>query len=212
MHPNPIFHKTETAQSIAFARARGFGVLAICDPATQAPLMSHLPLLLAEDGSHVLMHLVRSNPIARAAREGVAARLDVSGPDGYISPDWYGIDDQVPTWNYVAVSLTGTLRALPQEQLLPVLEAQSAYYEGQLAPKPVWTIDKMTPEARDRLLRMIVPFRLEVAEIDSTWKLSQNKDSAARHAAADQVTTGFGQELDTLARLIRTPPDLPSQD
>jgi transcriptional regulator len=33
----------------------------------------------------------------------VPSTLIVNGVDGYISPDWYGIDGQVPTWNYVTV-------------------------------------------------------------------------------------------------------------
>jgi transcriptional regulator len=28
-----------------------------------------------------------------------------------------------------------------------------------------------------RMMRMILPFRLEIASVDGTWKLSQNKDA-----------------------------------
>ena len=45
--------------------------------------------------------------MARAIANGAAVRLIVEGPEGYISPDWYGVADQVPTWNYVAVHLVG---------------------------------------------------------------------------------------------------------
>lgn len=139
-----------------------------------------MPFLLSEDGSHAELHLVRSNPISRAARDGLPARLAVSGADGYVSPDWYDLGpDQVPTWNYVAVHLTGRLVPQPQETLEPLLAAQSAFFEARL-PKAPWTMEKMAQEAKAKLLRMILPFRLEIEQVDSTWKLGQNKPDAAR--------------------------------
>ena len=65
-------------------------------------------------GDAVWLHLVRSNPIARSAcRAGAGCDDRGVGPDSYISPDWYGVPDQVPTWNYVAVHLRGTLEQRP---------------------------------------------------------------------------------------------------
>lgn len=204
MHPNPTFRKTDRTRSLDFARDRGFGILATAAP-EGPPLLSHIPFLLAPDGRTADLHLVRSNPICRAARTPVPARLDVLGPDGYVSPDWYRIDDQVPTWNYVAVSLTGQLEPLPEDALEDMLVRQSASYESRL-PKTPWTMDKMTDETRARFLRMILPFRLHVEDVQSTWKLGQNKPEAARLAAADGVETGLGSGLGTLAALMRSPP------
>lgn len=204
MHPNPVFHGTDRARDIAFVRARGFGTLVV--NANPAPHMSFVPLLLSEDGGEALLHLVRSNPIARALAEPQPARIGVGGPDGYISPDWYGTQDQVPTWNYVAVELTGTLERLPQDRLRALLDLQSGFYEDRLHPKTPWTMEKMSADARDRLMRMIVPCRMRVDEIASTWKLGQNKPDSVRNAAADRCASGLGQELAQLAALMRHPP------
>lgn len=204
MHPNPAFRRTGTDRSLAFVRDRAFGTLAVV--AGDLPLLAHVPFLLAAGAEHVDLHLVRSNPICRAARDGTAARLAVSGPDGYVSPDWYGDPGQVPTWNYLAVHLTGRLRPLPSGDLEPLLAAQTAAYEARLAPKTPWTMAKMDPEQREKFLRMILPFRLEITAIDSTWKLGQNKPDAMRAAAAGHLTEGFGQELAALSGLMRDPP------
>ncbi|WP_311734961.1 FMN-binding negative transcriptional regulator [Alloyangia mangrovi] len=67
MHPNPIFRRTIEAESLAQVRARSFGTLAVSTKG--APLLSHVPFLLSEDASYADLHLVRSNPICRAARE-----------------------------------------------------------------------------------------------------------------------------------------------
>lgn len=203
MHPNPVFHDVYAARNADFARARGFGVLAVAAP-DAPPYLSHVPFLLAGDGESADLHLVRSNPIARMGAGPHPARIAVSGPDSYVSPDRYGVPDQVPTWNYVAVHLTGTLTPLPQEAMRDMLDRQSAAYEAQLSPKVPWTAAKMTPQVLDRMMRMIVPFRFTVTGIDGTWKLGQNKPDAARQAAATQMATqGIGSEVAYVARLMR---------
>jgi len=58
----------------------------------------------------------------------------------------------------------------------------------------------MSEGALDRMLRMILPFRLSVASVDGTWKLGQNKPEAARLSAASGVEARGGAEL---ARLMR---------
>ena len=203
MHPNPVFRTSGTPHDIALVRERGFGTLAVNGDA--GPLLSHVPVLLSPEADAVEVHLVRSNPIARLALP-VPAVIAVTGPDGYVSPDWYGVAGQVPTWNYVAVHLRGRLVAMAPGDMRAHLDRLSAHFEARLADKVPWTADKMDADALDRMMRQILPFRLEVAAIDGTWKLNQNKPDAVRLRAADHVTGGVGGELAALARLMRDPP------
>lgn len=166
-------------------------------------MLAHVPFLLSEDGAAAELHLVRSNPIARALKDTMPARIAVTGADSYISPDWYGVADQVPTWNYVAVHLTGILELRPQDELRHLLDRQSAIYEDRLLPKAPWKTAKMTPDVLDKMMRMIVPCRMQITGVDGTWKLGQNKPDAVREAAAEQVKAyGFGNETDILAALM----------
>ncbi|MEO9779575.1 MAG: FMN-binding negative transcriptional regulator [Sedimentitalea sp.] len=203
MHPNPVFHTADSQANIDFARERGFGVLAVSDD-NGTPLLSHVPFLLAKDGTSADLHLVRSNPITRITKVPRSARIAISGPDGYVSPDWYGLEDQVPTWNYVAVHLTGTLEMRPQDELRDLLDRESAFFERRLLPKTPWRADKMDGETLDRMMRMIVPFRMQVDAVDGTWKLNQNKPDSARLGAAQQMEAfGIGAETTLLAALMR---------
>ena len=181
MHPNPAFRQSPRDENLAFAQARGFGLLTI--NGADGPLLAHVPFLVSADGATADLHLARSNPIARAPLPA-AAVIAVAGPDAYISPDWYGLDDQVPTWNYVAVHLRGVLHPLPPETLRDHAEALSARFEAELAPKAPWVSTKMADGTMDRMMRMILPFRLIIDTIDGTWKLNQNKPAEARLAAA----------------------------
>jgi transcriptional regulator len=204
MHPNPVYHTADATQNLRFARDRGFGVLAVSGGADGLPLLAHVPFVLDADGSGADLHLVRSNPIARALTEPRPARIAVSGPDAYVSPDWYGIADQVPTWNYIAVHLTGFLELRPQTELRDLLDRQSAFFETQLAPKPAWTLAKTDPAAAERMMRMILPCRFRITDVDGTWKLSQNKPDVAREGAAGGVVAaGIGSDTAGLAALMR---------
>jgi len=201
MHPNPAFRSDPEAAHLAFARARGFGTL--CLNGAEGPLISHIPFALSEDGTEAELHLVRSNPIARVVDAPMEAVIAVTGPDGYVSPDWYGVPDQVPTWNYVAVHLRGTLAPADPGTLHGHLDRVSAHFEAQL-PKTPWTTAKMTPDVLQRMMRAILPFRFRVTEVQGTWKLNQNKDDAARLGAAEAMAAStVGQEVGALSDLMR---------
>ncbi len=202
MHPNPVFHTQEAAHNLAYARERAFGVLAV--NGAEGPLLAHIPFLLDEDGRTLWLHLVRSNPIARQLSETRAATIAVSGPDSYVSPDWYGVPDQVPTWNYVAVHIRGELEKRPQEELHALLDRQSAHFENRLLPKTPWKTEKMSDGVMERMMRAIVPCRMTVTGVDGTWKLNQNKPDDVRLSAADHVEAfGQGVDLNVLAALMR---------
>lgn len=201
MHANPAFRTESAAVNLAFARQRGFGTLAL--NGAEGPMLSHVPFVLSADGTIAELHLVRSNPIARAVTEPTPAVIAVAGPDGYVSPDWYGMPDQVPTWNYVAVHLRGQLAPADPDALRGHLDTVSAAFETRL-PKTPWTTAKMTPEALDRMMRQILPFRFAVADVSGTWKLNQNKTDAARLGAAASIAASpIGQDISELAELMR---------
>jgi transcriptional regulator len=201
MHPNPAFRQTPAEANLAFARSRGFGALLVNGP--EGPLVAQVPFLISDDGAVADLHLARSNPVARADQP-CAAVMVVQGPDSYISPDWYGLEDQVPTWNYVAVHLRGTLHPLPVETLRAHADALSTRFEAELLPKAPWVSGKMTEGVMERMMRMILPFRLTISTIDGTWKLNQNKPPEARTSAAAALDALPGETAaQTLARLMR---------
>ena len=197
MHPNQTYRGTPEVEALAFALARGFGTLTVCGP--DVPLLAHVPFCEVADGV-LECHLMRSNPVLRVLP--ARALLAVTGPDGYVSPDWYGMADQVPTWNYVVVHLEGCAEALPAEKMPAHLDRLSAAFESRLDKIP-WTSAKMSEGVMERMMRSIVPVRMRVEAVRSTFKLNQNKPDEVRRRAADSVGRGVGSELAALATLMR---------
>lgn len=113
------------------------------------------------------------------------------------------IADQVPTWNYVAVHLVGAARLTDEDGFRDLLDRLSAHFEARLLPKRPWTSDKMTDGAMERMMRGIVPCAMQVSDLQSTWKLGQNKSEDARTGAAEGLE---GQGNTDLAKLMLSPP------
>lgn len=201
MHPNPAFRQEPAFTNIAMCRKRGFGML--CLNGDPAPMISHIPFFLSDNGAEAEIHLMRSNPICRAVTGPMPAVITVSGPDGYVSPDWYNTPDQVPTWNYVAIHMRGVLHPMEVGLMREHLDRLSEHFEARLAPKRPWTTNKMSDEALERMMRQVLPFRFDVQDVDGTWKLNQNKSDDARRGAAEAIKQSpIGHEVETLGALM----------
>src|SRR3954470_205818 len=143
MYAPPMF-KPDRAASLAFAQARGFGLVYAWDAAR--PIASPLPFYLtyADDGTpHAAFHVARHNPLLKLADGATSWLLAVNGPDAYVSPDWYVSPDQVPTWLYQSVHLSGPVRPLSDEELSVQVDVLSEKFESRLLPKKPWTSGKM---------------------------------------------------------------------
>jgi transcriptional regulator len=182
MYTPPMF-KPDRAASLGCAEARGFGTVCAWDGAK--PIASSLPFCLAyaDDGTpRVAFHVARNNPLAKLADGKTRWLMTVNGADAYVSADWYASPDQVPTWFYQAVHLTGCVQVLPDHELGQHLEALAGKFESWLAPKPPWTTSKMTAGRLDAMKKAIVGLVMTVEEIEGSFKLNQHK-SDVDHAA-----------------------------
>jgi transcriptional regulator len=174
MFPAEPFAWTDEAAMRAFIAERSFAQITCV--ADGRPLAAHAPLSFAPDGS-LRFHLARNNP-ATGLLDGALVLATLTGPDAYVSPDWYGTADQVPTWNYVLVEVTGTARRLDADALRRQIDELSAAQEALLAPKPAWTSAKMDPRRFALMLRAIVGYAIDAPVIRGLRKLGQNKTEA----------------------------------
>lgn len=108
MHPDPRFRWEDRTAMRAFVAETAFGALFAATP--EGPRVVHLPAVWLDETT-LALHVARSNRITPHL-DGATALFVVQGPDAYVSPDWYGIADQVPTWNYLAVELEGRARRM----------------------------------------------------------------------------------------------------
>src|SRR5690349_3354151 len=119
------FAERDLSTLLAFIEAHPLAAL-VTSSATDGLFATHLPLVLdratGPQGT-LLGHVARANPHARfITSEPVEALVIFSGPDAYITPEWYQTKQEtgrvVPTWNYVAVHAYGGLRLRDDPQFL----------------------------------------------------------------------------------------------
>jgi transcriptional regulator len=198
MYTPPMF-KPDRAASLAFAEARGFGTA--CAWEGSRPIASSLPFYLAfADGGtpQMAFHVARNNPLVKLADGTSSWLMAVNGADAYVSADWYVSPDQVPTWLYQAVHLTGTVRKMSDGELGPHLDALSAKFENWLAPKPPWMSSKMTAGRLAAMKQAIVGLVMTVEEIEGSFKLNQHK-SDVDHVA---VVTALARQPEDAAQVL----------
>jgi transcriptional regulator len=200
VHPSPLF--LETDEAVLAARVTEAPFALICASAIASdggrPVAAHAPVLL--NGRRLRFHLSRANPVAKALVEGATVLAVVTGPHAYISPDWYGQEDQVGTWNYLSVELEGPARILSPEETAVLLDDLSDRFEADLAPKPPWKRDKMSEGRFETLLKMIVGYEVAVERFEGITKLGQNKPEAARLAVAEALSALGETEISALMR------------
>jgi transcriptional regulator len=180
MHPNSKFQLVEREAMAAIVREIGFGTVVV---QTEGGLRAvHVPFLV--DGDRVRFHVSRRNDVYDALSEGCEALLLVEGPHAYISPDWYGLEDRVPTWNYVAVEIIGPVVPLDPAGLAALVDALSDAHEARLLPKPAWSKDKMSAGRYEGLLKAIAGFELRATQWRGTAKVDQDKPAEVRERLA----------------------------
>ncbi|HEV2818316.1 MAG TPA: FMN-binding negative transcriptional regulator [Allosphingosinicella sp.] len=192
MHPNRAFAWEDREAMLAF-----LAEIAFCTICAEGPVLVHAPVIVAAP-DRLRFHVSRAN--RAGALDGRRAIVSCLGADAYISPDWYGVPDQVPTWNYLSVEAEGPLRLLDEAELADLLDALGAAHEARLAPKAAWTRAKLPPGRFEAMLKAILGYELAIEELRGTRKLGQHKPAQAEAAAAGLAP--FNPEM---AALMRAP-------
>jgi transcriptional regulator len=181
----PQFH-IEQQHALAFARTRGFGVIVAADE--HGPRVSHVPFVLVErDGTTIVqIHFTARNPLVELADGRRRFLLIVAGDDAYISNDWYASRDNVSTWLYEAVHLSGVAHLRGPDENRGHGDALLAVAEARL-PKQPWDLAQMEPAKRESMLVAIRVIDLVVDQVEGQAKLNQHKSDADHVAVADRL-------------------------
>ncbi|WP_424810927.1 FMN-binding negative transcriptional regulator [Roseococcus sp. YIM B11640] len=197
-------------EALDFAARRGFGLVTCFDG--ERPIGSQVPFVLRRDGASpvVQFHVTRLNPLAALADGAREFLLVANGPDTYISNDWYARADNVSTWLYEAVHLTGPARRLELAANRGHGDALLAVAEARVPPKPPWGLATMEPGKREAMLAGIVSIEIAVARVEGQRKHNQLKPDED-HLAIVRMLEARGEPngLEIARRMREARPHLP---
>ena len=170
----PEIYKNENQEEIEnFIHENGFAVLV--NETLGKIWATHIPLLLEtnSDGKPVLVgHVSKENPQAESIKNNSEVLAIFSGPHAYISSSWYD-HENLPTWNYTAVHVYGNIKILNFEATIQSLKRLVDKYE-KTSENPIRIEDLSAKTMREA--RGIVAFEIEIKNIESVKKISQNRD------------------------------------
>lgn len=187
MHAAPAFRMDDQTEMAAFIEARHFATLVVSGE--EGPLAAHIPMILTcdEAGKPAMLegHVARNNPVATIAAGGSKALAIFSGADAYVTPSLYLSKREhgrvVPTWNYMAVHVSGAIEAFNDADALRDQVSRITDMMEQPAAVP-WKVSDAPDEYVAKMLNAITGVRLRIATVEGIAKLSQNRPEGDRNA------------------------------
>ncbi|MBR0881494.1 transcriptional regulator [Bradyrhizobium japonicum] len=178
--------RIEEQRALEFAGRRGFGMIVAADE--HGPRASHVPFVVDRRNGQVIVqiHFTAKNPLVALADGTRRFLLIVAGDDAYISNDWYSSCDNVSTWLYEAVHLSGVAHLRELDENRGHGDALLAVSEARL-PKQPWDLAQMEPGKRESMLAAIRVVDLVVDTVEGQAKLNQHKSDADHVAVADRL-------------------------
>jgi transcriptional regulator len=187
------FRHENSEEQLAFIAAHPFGLL-LCN-GTSVPEATHLPFTLEQTGGKIRLHahLSAGNPQAQLLKNGERVKIVFAGPHAYVSPELYDKAQNVPTWNYAAVHITGTCTVLPETAAATkLLEKTIENFESSWQEK----FRALDQHYFSALLKGILAFTIEAETIESKLKISQNKT----HNEQQRITESLLNSADPAAK------------
>jgi transcriptional regulator len=196
------FRVPDHEDAIKFMRANPFAILISSTDA--GPFATHLPLFVrATPGEEKVVlhgHVAKANPHWRHLEQHPQCLAIFHGPHSYISPSNYTVLESVPTWNYGAVHLYGNAQVFSSpEALQGVLHELIHTFEPAYAAQ--WA--SLDGGFRERMLKQIVGFEIEVTKMEAKFKLNQNRSREDQQNVIASLEKAEDTTVSGVARLMK---------
>jgi transcriptional regulator len=171
------FKEEDISKLVSFMKEYNFAV--IINIKDDKPIATHLPFVIEAENNEVklISHMAKANEQWNYFDGKSEVLVIFSEPHSYISPKLYEHKQNVPTWNYIAVHAYGVPQIYNHtEETISVLLKQINAFEPSY--KSQW--DELNNDYREKLLKGIVAFEINVSKLEGKYKLSQNKTETER--------------------------------
>lgn len=183
MYIPSYYRQNDYSEILSFLKANNFGI--ILSSTNDKITGTHLPFLVNEisDKSFSLTsHLAAANPQINDWTDKQDALVIFNGPHGYVSPSLYEEKQNVPTWNFIAVHVYGTVTIVNDfEAKKAILEQSIAAFEPAYFKQ--W--NELNQAYKDKLTNGMTGLEFQVKSIDAKFKMSQNKPEGTRKNVAN---------------------------
>lgn len=175
MYDLPHHKEKDQEEIIRFMKDYPFVFLTGSNAANE-PVATQIPVFIDEkNGKYFLTgHIMRNTDHHKAFEQNTNALAVFTGPHTYVSATWY-TKPVGSTWNYMSVHAKGTIRFGDTDELRSILKRLTLHYENNNAASST-VFDNLPVEYTERMMKAIVPFEIEVNDLQHVFKLSQDRD------------------------------------
>jgi len=193
MYNLPYFKEKDQDVVIQFMRQHPFIFLTGCDKESK-PVATQVPVFIDEKEGKLFLtgHIMRQTDHHRAFEQNNNVLAVFTSPHTYVSATWYDNPHQASTWNYISVHAKGLLRFRNENFLVDVLRRLTLHYENNNSGSST-IFDNLPEDYRNMLMKAIIPFEMEITEIDNVFKLSQNHNEKTYHNIIEKLEGGDGK-------------------
>lgn len=183
------FAQTDPAEIAAILH--GAPLAAVVAQTRNGLIANHLPLLTGADGT-LIGHVARANDMHRIVAEGQEVLAIFRGGDAYVSANDYPSKAEthrsVPTWNYEAVHVSGTITFQHDEKAKrAAVGLLTRLHETRTNGASGWRMADAPADYMQGMLANIVAFRIAPSRVLAKSKLGQNRTAPDRQGAAEGV-------------------------
>ena len=153
-----------------------FAMLTGCDSENK-PVATQIPVFIEEVNARKILrgHLMKNTDHHKAFLNNQNVLVLFTGHHTYVSGTWYSNPHTPSTWNYMSVHAKGIIRFLDDEALIDALRMTSLHFENY-NQQSTTIYDNLPSDYTQKLMKAIVAFEIEVKEMDTVFKLSQDRD------------------------------------
>jgi transcriptional regulator len=172
------YHKERNAQVIKeFIDQHPFAFLSGCDSENK-PVATQVPVFVEEkDGKKIVRgHIMRNTDHHKAFLHNENVLVIFTGHHTYVSATWYTDPHLASTWNYMSVHVKGIIRFLDDTGLEDVLRKTTLHFENY-NHQSTTVYDNLSLEFKQKVMKAIVAFEIEIEGMDTVFKLSQDRDA-----------------------------------
>lgn len=193
------YYKEQNRQVVReFIDQYPFAFLAGCDSENK-PVATQVPVFIEEkDGKEVLRgHIMKNTDHHKAFLHNENVLVVFTGHHTYVSATWYSNPHLASTWNYMSVHAKGIIRFLDETALEDVLRKTTLHFENY-NQQSTTIFDNLPLEFKQKVMKAIVAFEIEVKELDNVFKLSQDRDAQSYENIKERLK-GQGEDGQVIA-------------
>ena len=189
----------DVAEAVAFMQQYSFATIVTAKD--NLPVATHLPFVIIQRNNTVFLrsHFARANE-QWMQLDSQSVLVIFIEPHAYISPVHYEKELNVPTWNYVAVHAYGRATLLDDTaQAYELLEATINTYDP--AYQAQW--NNLPQDFKQKMIKGIVAFEIEVTDLQGKKKLSQNKTAIEQQRIIDHLSASNNTQEQDIAAYMK---------